>query len=144
MPRGKKGWETLIYPVNPFALQRVNFTNILQASFTHLDPKSAKKTVKLSSFFALWGSARVKAVCKTLVKLTTDFCFTSSLFGWLFGWRRSPLRCRGRQPSAFPPRGTAWSPLSAVPTSTTSSPSSPSPTSKAGIRSRGKAVTTSG
>ena len=28
----------------------VNFTNVLQAAFTGADPKSAKKTVKLSSF----------------------------------------------------------------------------------------------
>ena len=31
-------------------LPRVNFTNIPQAAFTHADPKSAKKTVKFSSF----------------------------------------------------------------------------------------------
>ena len=34
------------------------------------DPKSTKKTVKLSSFIALWGSARVKAACRRLVKMT--------------------------------------------------------------------------
>jgi len=34
------------------------------------DPKSAKKTVKLSVFFALWGSALVKAAQRTLMKLT--------------------------------------------------------------------------
>ena len=32
----------------------VNFTNILRAAFTHADPKSAKKTVKLSSFLCFW------------------------------------------------------------------------------------------
>jgi len=31
----------------------VNLTNILQAAFIHEDPKSAKKEVKLSSFFVL-------------------------------------------------------------------------------------------
>ena len=48
----------------------VNFTNILQAVFTRADPKSAEKTVKLSSFFALLGSSRVEAAHRTLVKLT--------------------------------------------------------------------------
>ena len=33
----------------------VNFTNILQAAFTLADPKSAEKTVKLSSFFCAFG-----------------------------------------------------------------------------------------
>jgi len=45
----------------------VNFTNVLRAAFTLTDPKSAKKTVKLSSFFALLG---VKAGSRMLVKLT--------------------------------------------------------------------------
>ena len=47
----------------------VNFATILRAAFTRADPKSAKKTVKLSSFFALLGSAREKAAYKMLVKL---------------------------------------------------------------------------
>ena len=34
------------------------------------DPKSAKKTVKLSSFIALLGSAGVKAARRMLVKST--------------------------------------------------------------------------
>ena len=34
--------------------------------------KSAKKTVKLSSFFALLLPAGVKAACRTLMKLTHD------------------------------------------------------------------------
>ena len=51
-------------------VSRVNFTNILQAAFTRADPKSAKKTVKLSSFIVLLGTERVKAACRTLVKLT--------------------------------------------------------------------------
>ena len=37
-----------------------------------VDPKSAKKTVKLSSFIALLGSGRVKAARRMLVKLTPD------------------------------------------------------------------------
>ena len=48
----------------------VNFTNILQAAFTPADPKSAKKTVKLSSLIALLGSVCVKAAPTMLVKLT--------------------------------------------------------------------------
>ena len=32
----------------------VNFNSILRAAFTHADPKSAKKTVKLSSFLRFW------------------------------------------------------------------------------------------
>ena len=36
----------------------VNFTKVLRAAFMHADPKSAKKTVKFSSFL---GSACVKA-----------------------------------------------------------------------------------
>jgi len=40
--------------------------------YTHADPKSAKKTVKLSVFFALLGSAGVKAACEMLMKLTPD------------------------------------------------------------------------
>ena len=48
----------------------VNFTKVLKAAFTPADPESAKKTVKLSSFFALLGSSSVKAASKMLVKLT--------------------------------------------------------------------------
>jgi hypothetical protein len=50
--------------------QEVNFINVLQAAFTLQDPESAKKTVKLSVFFALLGSARAKATRRTLMKLT--------------------------------------------------------------------------
>ena len=52
------------------AMPGVNFTNILQAAFMHEDPKRAKKTIKLSSFYAILGSARVRAACRMLVKLT--------------------------------------------------------------------------
>ena len=48
----------------------VNFTNILRAAFTRADPQSAKKLLNLTVFFALLGSGRVKAACRTLVKLT--------------------------------------------------------------------------
>jgi len=39
-------------------------------AFTHADPKSVKKSVKLSVFFALSGSAHAKAAHRTLMKLT--------------------------------------------------------------------------
>ncbi len=48
----------------------VNFINVLQAAFAHADPKSVKETIKLSVFFALLGSASVKATRRTLIKLT--------------------------------------------------------------------------
>jgi len=53
----------------------VNFINVLQAAFTHKDFKSTKKTIKLSTFFALLGSARVKAARITMMKLTPDVLF---------------------------------------------------------------------
>ena len=46
----------------------VNFTNILQAAFTRADPKSAKKLLNLTVYFALLGPARVKAARRMLVK----------------------------------------------------------------------------
>ena len=57
----------------------VNFTNILQAAFTRADPKSAKQLLNWIVFFALLGSARVKAACRTLVKLTPGVNFTNIL-----------------------------------------------------------------
>ena len=44
--------------------QRVDFTKILRAAFTHTDPKSAKKDSQLKQLFALLGSAEVKAARK--------------------------------------------------------------------------------
>ena len=54
------------------AISGVNFTNILRAAFMRKDPKSAKKLLNLTFFFALLGSAHVKDACKMLVKLTPD------------------------------------------------------------------------
>ncbi len=48
----------------------VNFINVLRATFTRPDPKSAKKTVKLSVFLWLSESGCVKAAHRTLMKLT--------------------------------------------------------------------------
>jgi len=45
-----------------------NFKNVLQAAFVHPDPESTK-IYNLTVFFALIGFARVKAVCKMLMKL---------------------------------------------------------------------------
>jgi len=48
----------------------VNFINMLLAAFTHVDPKTANKYSKIIVFFALLGSACLKALLKTLMKLT--------------------------------------------------------------------------
>ncbi len=49
--------------------QGVNFINILLVAIGHADPKSAKKTDNLTVFFALLGSAPVRAACRMLMKL---------------------------------------------------------------------------
>ncbi len=54
-----------------FQVSIYNFTNIIHIAFMRADHKSAENTVKLSVFFALLGSAQVKAAHKMLVKLTT-------------------------------------------------------------------------
>ena len=51
----------------------LNFINVLCTAFTLPDPKSVKKTVKLSIFFTLSGSTSVKAVRRMLMKLTPGF-----------------------------------------------------------------------
>jgi len=48
----------------------VNFINILWAAFTIADHKFRKRLTILLSFFVLSGSARVKAVCITLMKFS--------------------------------------------------------------------------
>ena len=49
----------------------VNFTNVLQATFTNADPKSAQKDSQVKQLFCAFGiSAHVKAACRMLVKLT--------------------------------------------------------------------------
>ncbi len=50
----------------------VDFINVLLAAFMPPDPNSTKKTDSLIVFFALLGSARVKAAHKMLMKLTPD------------------------------------------------------------------------
>jgi len=51
-------------------LTRLNFINVLRTAFTLTDPESVKKRVKLSIFFTLLGSTSVKAVSRTLMKLS--------------------------------------------------------------------------
>ena len=70
-----KIWSISIFLCRP----GVNFTNILQAAFMHADPKSAIKLLNLTVFFALLGSARIKAAHRTLVKMTptVNFFFSS-------------------------------------------------------------------
>ena len=61
----------------------VNFTSIQRAAFMSADPKSAKKLLDLTVFFALLGSAHIKAARRMLVKLTlagvspSKRCFSS-------------------------------------------------------------------
>jgi len=49
---------------------RVNFINVLQATFLCPDPKSAKETDNLTVSFALSGSALIRAAQIKLMKLT--------------------------------------------------------------------------
>jgi len=48
----------------------VNFINVLRTAFMLVDSKSAKKIDNLTVFFTLLGPACIKAVHRTLVKLT--------------------------------------------------------------------------
>ena len=48
------GIKTTISDLLKPSCSGVNFTIILQAKFTHADPKSEKKTVKSSSFLRCW------------------------------------------------------------------------------------------
>jgi hypothetical protein len=62
---------TILWPFLTLTMTGFNFIKALRAAFTHADPKSAKKTVTLSIFFALLGFARTKAAQRSLMKLTT-------------------------------------------------------------------------
>jgi len=50
----------------------VNLINVLLATFTLTDTKSARKTIKLWVFLALSGSAQAKTISKMLMKLNPD------------------------------------------------------------------------
>ncbi len=55
--------------------RNVNFINILRAAFEHDDPKnskSVKNTGKLSVFFMLLETARIKALSRMLMKLPLE------------------------------------------------------------------------
>ncbi len=64
----------------------VDFTNVLREAFMQQDPKSAKKTDRLTVIIVLLGFARVKAVRRALMKLIPGgtpgcpFSFLFSLF----------------------------------------------------------------
>jgi len=47
----------------------VNFTNVLHAAFTLVDPEIVKKIDNLTVFFTLPGSAHLKALRRMLIKL---------------------------------------------------------------------------
>jgi len=66
----------------------VNFTNLLCAAFMLVDPKGVKKTDGLTVFITLLGSTRIKAVCKSLMKLSLELV-TLSCDGYLlsYNWR---------------------------------------------------------
>jgi len=59
----------------------VNFINFLRAAFTREDPESAKHTDNLTVFYALLGSARVKAAVERSFEFrlpgmdSTKLCF---------------------------------------------------------------------
>jgi len=72
-------------------LPGANFTNVLCVAFTLVDPESIKKIDKLTVFFTLLGSASVKAVRRTLMKLSPDqsdkegiVIITTNLYGFIF------------------------------------------------------------
>ncbi len=56
----------------------VNFINVLHTAFTLVDPKSVKKIDNLTVFFTLLGSASVKAVRRTLMKLSPGHQFSGA------------------------------------------------------------------
>ncbi len=57
----------------------LNFINILCTAFTFVDPESVKKIENLTVFFTLLGSAHVKAVHRTLMKLSLEVHLNSAL-----------------------------------------------------------------
>jgi len=59
------GWQAVEYQ-----LSGVNFINVLRAAFAPVDPESIKDTHDLTVFFTLWVSTSVKAVHRTLMKLS--------------------------------------------------------------------------
>jgi len=54
------------FPYYPRTIQiaGVNFINVLQAAFAHIDPKILKRYWRLDWILMLWGAMGVKAACK--------------------------------------------------------------------------------
>ncbi len=77
----------LSYPVlRPGSIVRFHYLGSISSTFytklfLQADPKSIKKTVKLSIFFTLSGSTSIKALRKALVKLTPVLPFINQHFG---------------------------------------------------------------
>jgi len=70
---------------NDTLMPALNFINVLRKAFTHTDPICVKiMTVKLSVFFTLLGSMRVKAARKTLMKLTLAVNFINTFYKTAF------------------------------------------------------------
>jgi len=67
----------------------VNFINVLRAAFTLTDPKSVKIHCQCNWIFTFLGSACIKAVGRTLMKLTPDVCSFAYLLIKMFC-------CRGK------------------------------------------------
>ena len=74
----------------------VNFINVLWAAFMLKDPKSANHLLDLTVFFALLGSAHVKAACRTLIKFTPG-----GLSWFLLHWWYSSQSSRGGWPALW-------------------------------------------
>jgi len=73
-------WESDTQLLQP----SVYYINVLWAAFACADPKSAKKTAKLSAFFLLLGSSLEKVACKTLMKLTLGVYDSNFFYTQLF------------------------------------------------------------
>ncbi len=76
----KDGQVISIFTLAESMSERLNFINVLCKAFTLADPKSVKKTVKLSIIFTLLGSTCIKAVRKTLVKLSPGGGYLEMLY----------------------------------------------------------------
>ncbi len=78
----KRSWILLIKSfVNIVPVSGVDFINFLWAAFMFAQIQRAQKgTDDLTVFFTLLGSARVKAVCKMLVKSNPWWCMRKKLY----------------------------------------------------------------
>ncbi len=73
-----RSWSCQKFSTTAWFSTGVNFTNILRKAFTLKDPKSVKHIDNLTVFFTLFGSAHVKTVLRTLMKLSPGLCQTWS------------------------------------------------------------------